>query len=106
MTYAITWQASADQALVERVIASIATEAWRNPAFFDTDYGRLVRSGPLNAVTPILWAVVSANDVNDAYASAVAGDNPNPGGDEAVVTDGMILANVQASWPPDVPDAP
>ena len=105
MTFSITWQAASDGALVQRVTAAAATEAWRNPAFVDTDYGRLVRSGPSAAITPILWAVVSATDVNAAYASAVAGGNPNPGGDEAVITDGMILANVQAAWPADIPSA-
>jgi len=32
----------------------------------------------------------------DAWASAVASGNPDPGRDEAVITDGMILSGVQA----------
>jgi len=45
------------------------------------------------------WAVGGAADVEAAYASALAADNPDPGGDEAVITDQMILSNVQAHWP-------
>jgi len=47
------------------------------------------------------YPVATATDIEAAYASALAADNPDPGGDEAVITDGMILANVQAKWPPD-----
>jgi hypothetical protein len=48
----------------------------------------------------VIWAVASANDVEAAYASALAAENPDPGGDETVITDGMILAHVQANLPP------
>lgn len=48
----------------------------------------------------LIWPVSAAADVEAAYASALANDNPNPGGDEAVITDGMILAHVQAAMPP------
>lgn len=48
---------------------------------------------------PLIWAVCSASDVEAAYASALAASNPNPGGDEAVITDQMILSHVQANWP-------
>jgi hypothetical protein len=47
------------------------------------------------------WPVVIASDVEAAYASALAAGNPSPGGDPAVITDGMILSNVQAKWPTD-----
>jgi hypothetical protein len=100
-TYSITWDASVDSALGQRITAAVATEAFRNPAVYDSAYAKLVRQGPTANIAPILWAVVTAADVNDAYASALAAGNPDPGGDPAVVTDGMILANVQANWPPD-----
>jgi hypothetical protein len=45
------------------------------------------------------WQFASAQDVEAAYASALAAQNPNPGSDETVVTDGMILAYVQAKPP-------
>ena len=42
------------------------------------------------------WAVVVAPGWDDAWESAVAGDVENPGADPGVITDGMILAQVQA----------
>jgi hypothetical protein len=45
------------------------------------------------------WPVASSADIEAAYESAVAADNPDPGGDPAVITDQMILSAVQASWP-------
>lgn len=103
MSYAITWQAQADLALIQRINAAVATEAHRNPAVHDSDYAELIRRQPTANVSPMVWAVVTASDVEAAYASAIAAGNPNPGGDEAVVTDGMILGNVQANWPADEP---
>lgn len=54
--------------------------------------------------TPVMfqlrWPVSAAADIEAAYASAVAGENPDPGGDESVITDQMILSAVQANWPP------
>lgn len=44
------------------------------------------------------WPVSSASDIEAAYASAVAAENPDPGGDESVITDQMILGQVQANW--------
>jgi len=47
----------------------------------------------------LYWDVATASDVEAAYASALAANNEHPGGDEGVITDGMILANVQAHMP-------
>lgn len=53
----------------------------------------------VNVATGYLrWPVSAAGDIEAAYASALAGDNPDPGGDESVITDGMILSAVQANW--------
>lgn len=60
---------------------------------------------PQTKMYNLIWAVSAATDIEAAYASALAGDNPNPGGDEAVITDQMILGQVQAHWN-DVPDTP
>ena len=49
------------------------------------------------------WALAADPSVAGPYASAVAANNPNPGGDESVVTDAMLTAAVQAH--PYVPDA-
>jgi hypothetical protein len=48
----------------------------------------------------MMWTVATADDIAAAYASALAANNPDPGGDETVVTDGMILGVVQAHLPP------
>jgi len=56
--------------------------------------------GDANAAPSALyWSVAGAADVEQAYASALAGNNPNPGGDESVITDQMILSHVQAFTP-------
>jgi hypothetical protein len=41
------------------------------------------------------WELAATPGWSEAWDSAVAGGNPNPGADEAVITDGMILAAVQ-----------
>jgi hypothetical protein len=42
------------------------------------------------------WHLVSAPGWSDAWASAGAAGNPDPGADEGVITDAMILAQTQA----------
>jgi len=42
------------------------------------------------------WHLVSAPGWDEAWASAVASGNPDPGLDEAVITDGQILSQTQA----------
>lgn len=42
------------------------------------------------------WRMASAPGFAAAYSSAIAGDVPNPGRDEAVIADTQILAAVQA----------
>ena len=54
--------------------------------------------------TPIEGDTVSYNAIADAYSYAVATDVPNPGKDEAVVTDANILAAVEAIVAPDTPE--
>ena len=56
----------------------------------ETDADPRVTAGTL------IWPISARSDVESAYASALAAGNPNPGGDEAVITDGMILSAVQA----------
>jgi hypothetical protein len=71
-------------------------------------YGRLTAAAaaegsdlPDATASRLRWTVSAASDIEAAYASALAADNPNPGGDEAVITDQMILSAVQANWPED-----
>jgi hypothetical protein len=90
MSYSTIATCVGDQAFLNRVNACIAQEqAARNET---------VNPGFL--LTQMSWAVASAADVEAAYASALEAQHGNPGGDEAVISDGMILGNVQASWPP------
>jgi hypothetical protein len=52
--------------------------------------------GDVNTIAPgVFWSVATAADVEAAYAAALAAGTDRPGADEAAVTDGMILANVQ-----------
>jgi hypothetical protein len=55
---------------------------------------------PNQTMYELIWAVSSASDIEAAYASAVAAENPHPGLDDSVITDQMILSSVQANWPP------
>ena len=48
-----------------------------------------------------MWRIAADSDIADAYAYAVATDLPNPGKDEAVVTDANILAAVTAIVAPE-----
>ena len=43
----------------------------------------------------LYWHCATADDIEAAYASALAADIPDPGADETVITDGMILGVVQ-----------
>jgi hypothetical protein len=104
MTYLSVYRSSIDSPLRDRITACATQEAWNNPAAYETEYGKLVRTAPENALK-MIWPVCVASDVEAAYAYAVTAGNPNPGGDETVITDGMIIANVQAKWPQD-PEPP
>lgn len=98
MSFATISQSAQDAALTSRIMAAAVQEAWNNPTAADSAFGRDVQASPENA-RRMVWPVCIAADVEAAYASALAAGNPNPGGDETVVTDGMILANVQTKWP-------
>lgn len=99
MSYASIAASTRDVALVARIQSATTTEAWNNPAVHESTFAEQVRVNS-GAATNMVWPVCVASDVEAAYESALAGGNPDPGGDPAVITDGMILANVQAKWPP------
>ena len=86
MSYSTINLCAHDEAMFGRVTAACAAE------------GRSLDAN--SAAYEVIWAVAAAADVEAAYASALAAGNPNPGGDDTVITDGMILANVQAHLPP------
>jgi hypothetical protein len=80
-----------DFALGRRITAAAAKESIDNPQ----GWTQLFR-----------WEVASQPGWDAAWDSAVAGGVPSPGADEAVITDGMILAGVQAVWTANQPDPP
>lgn len=95
-----------DSALRERIISATTQEAWNNPAAYDTQYGQAIRTLQENG-NSMIWAVCTETSIEGAYAYALLAENPSPGGDETVITDGMILSALQARWPQDpVPPAP
>jgi hypothetical protein len=89
MSYSTISKCVNDAAFNSRVTSCVAQE-------------QLARDEPVAPTGPnaaeMLWAVASASDVEAAYASALAANNPDPGGDESVITDGMILSHVQGNW--------
>lgn len=89
MSYGTVNLAANDAELQGRVTAAAAQEG-------DT-------VNPTGRMWQIIWWVASRSDIEAAYASALAADNPSPGGDESVITDGMILAAVQAAPEPPAP---
>jgi hypothetical protein len=98
MSYNTLDAASKDVPLQNRVIAGVQKEARANPTFGDTEYGRTVIDNPAEGIA-LVWPV--AIDTEAAYASALAADNPNPGGDESVITDAAIGSAIQVHWPAD-----
>jgi hypothetical protein len=73
---------SADVDLASRVAACAAEEG---------------RADPRNWAAESMLILAASPGWGEAWASAVAGGNEAPGRDGAVITDGMILAAVQAS---------
>jgi len=51
-----------------------------------------------------MWRIVANGPIADAYSYAVATDVPDPGSNEAVVTDAAILDAVTAIVAPDTPE--
>ena len=87
-----------DVVFQNRVVAAAVQEAFENAGVHDTAYAVLVRANPSEGIQ-LVWPVAIATEAE--YASALAANIPNPGGDESVISDGMILSAVQANWVPD-----
>ena len=85
MSYSTINQCANDLSFIGRLNAACAQEN--------------VPPSPEVAGVTLRWPVASKADIEAAYASAVATDNPDPGGDESVITDGMILSAVQSLAP-------
>jgi len=84
MSFATINRCANDQPFQGRVTACTAAEGSDNP---------------VQAMWTVIWPVSAAADIEAAYASALAAGNPDPGGDESVITDQMILSAVQAHMP-------
>jgi hypothetical protein len=81
MSFETISKCAADEAFGQRVRAAYAKEGIENPdpAWYDQR-----------------WLISADPSIEPPYESAILNNNPNPGGDEAVVTDGMLTAAVQA----------
>ena len=86
MSFNTIARCAADEALGQRVRAGYAAEGVQTP-------------------DPAWWAnrwqIAADPSISQAYGYAADTGNPNPGGDETVVTDAMITAAVQQfPWTP------
>lgn len=81
MTYDSTADVAESGSLTRRVTACVALEGQESPEVW-TYQNR--------------WGWAAAPGWGEAFASAQAAGNPDPGADEAVITDAMILTQVQA----------
>lgn len=85
MSYATIAKCAVDYELACRVTAALAAEGSSQPQLEVGNY---------------MWPISAKSDIEAAYASALAAGNEHPGGDEAVVSDQMILSAVQSITPP------
>lgn len=85
MSYNTIYKCAYDQPFRNRVSSCVAQEGSASPEL---------------VMGQLIWPIASRTDIEAAYASALAAGNPNPGGDEAVITDQMILSAVQAEGIP------
>lgn len=99
MTLASINLAANDPQLRARVESCVQQEARENPAVADSVYAKnLIMYGTANSQT-LVWAVAVATEA--AYYAALQNGRGAPGHDTDIITDGDILAAVQANWPPD-----
>lgn len=100
MSYTTIQAAVRDTALQDRVTAAAMKEAIAGgPEFKDSEFGAQLRGYPILALNTFMWP--TAVDYETEYEYAVDSDNPNPGGDEGVITDENIQASIQTHWPVD-----
>lgn len=81
ISYATQAKLARDQALLDRVTACAATQNIHEPTNWAYDHQ---------------WCLSAEPGWDDAYAYALRSENEDPGADESVITDGMILSAVQA----------
>jgi hypothetical protein len=88
MTYNDVADMAEDIALKRRVTAGVAKEGTLDPQGW---------------LYPRYWEIVAQPGWDAAWASAVAGGVDNPGADEGVITDAMILSAIQAVAAGEIP---
>lgn len=81
MSYSTQADLADDGHMRRRVVACAASEGISNPESWASEQR---------------WALSASPGWVSAYASALAAEKERPGDDEAVISDGMILAAVQA----------
>lgn len=89
MTYADQHAMSRDSDLVARITACAATQELPPGPLF-------TRGGPREWVSRNAIRVTAKPNWPEAWASAIAASVVNPGLDQGVISDGMILSAVQA----------
>lgn len=97
MSYKSLIAATRDEALLSRTYAAAQREARSNPTFAATAFGYAIRGNDAGAAGVFTWPLALATEAE--YAYALDAGIENPGADETVITDAMILAAVQAEWP-------
>lgn len=91
MSYTGIGLAAQDSDLQRRVAACVAQEQ-------DT-----AEPYPPTRASEIMWSCCGEPGWGEAYASALASDNPAPGADPSVIPDAWILTAVQ-KWLPEAPE--
>jgi len=98
MSFNTVARAANDPDLQYRVQACVQGEAINNPTLSETQFAQQIRQN-FGVPNSMYWAVADA--VEAEYEAGVLAGRGSPGHDADVVTDGAILAAVQAHWPPD-----
>ena len=81
MSYLTQSQLAGDMHILNRVTACVSREGDQSPTEWAAAH---------------MWQLSAEPGWDAAYASALASGDENPGANESAVTDGMILAAVQA----------
>lgn len=88
MAYLDVWNMTRSGTLAGRMTAAAAEE--------QTAGATLDPADPDAWTAQHVWALVAAPGWGDAWASAIASGHDDPGSDPGVITDPMILSQVQA----------
>ena len=88
MSYSTQSDISGDSKMRARVAQAAAEQGCADAGLDPDQWSQMWRR---------IWAAAPGWDL--AWESAVAGENPSPGDDPAVITDAMVLAQVQSMMP-------